>query len=78
MWTIIYRNKESGKVIWEMGFSKYILKRLTFLTNVDNRKIFEVKYIYEEPWIWESFVACFHRWRGTINEESIEAEGEVR
>jgi hypothetical protein len=78
MWTIIYRNKESGKMIWEMGFSKYILKRLAFLTNVYNREVFEVRCVYEEPWIWNSFVGCLLHWHGASDEESIKAEGEVK
>lgn len=76
MWTIVYHNKENGKRMWEMGFGKYILRRLAFLS--ENWRVYEIGYIHEEELCWNNFVACLFRYGGVFDEESIEAEGEVR
>ena len=75
MWMIVYRNKESGKTIWETGFSRYILNRLAFLS--ENWHTYEIGYIYAEELSWKTFIGCLFHYRGIIDEESIAAEGKV-
>lgn len=72
MWMLCFKNLESGKKIWETGFGWYILRRIAYLYNV------EILFIEKLDFNWSNLVSCFFNHRGIIDEESIEAEGEVK
>ena len=74
MWTIVYRNKESGKRMWECGFEKYMFRRVKSLLDM---KVCDGLKLYIEHWTWKNFIACLFRYSGAIDEESIAAEGKV-
>lgn len=61
MYKIKVRNEETGKVWWEYGFSKWMMKRLHFLfndTNLDFYRIYTVLEIIEIVWTPETFKKC--------------------
>lgn len=75
MWMICFKNKETGKVLWEYGFGWHILQRIETLTKM---KIMEILFIDKLEINWKNFLPCFFNYCGTIDEESLEAEGRVK
>ena len=74
MWAIYFKSNEIGKVIWECGFGWHILRRIERLTKM---KVAEILFIDKLEINWNNFLSCFFSYRGTIDEESLEAEGRV-
>lgn len=71
---ICFKSKETGKVLWECGFGWHILRRIEKLTKM---KIMEILFIDKLEINWNNFLPCFFNYCGTIDEESLEAEGMV-
>ena len=47
MYKIKVKNEETGKIWWEYGFSKYLMKRMHFLFNDINCNNYQVYTILE-------------------------------
>ena len=47
MYKIKVRNDETGKIWWEYGFSKYIMKRINYLFNETYNEGYELYNILE-------------------------------
>lgn len=61
MYKIKVKNIETGKIWWEYGFSKHIMKRIHFFyqkTNDDFFLIYEVLDICKIYFSWKTFKKC--------------------
>ena len=63
-----------NKEICKCGFGWHILRRIERLTKM---KVAEILFIDKLEINWNNFLSCFFSYRGTIDEESLEAEGRV-
>lgn len=61
MYKIKVINLETGKVWWEYGFSKFLMKRIHFFyheTSADNYTTYEVLAVEKIIFTWETFKKC--------------------
>ncbi len=61
MYKIKVKNNETGKIWWEYGFSKFMMKRLHFLyndTDYNNYLIYDVLAIMKISFSWKTFKKC--------------------
>lgn len=74
MWTVYSKDLETNKITWECGFGWDALRLIdALLTN----KYVELLSIERMEFSWKNFISCFFCYSGTIDIESIEAEGKV-